>query len=580
MLSYLRVRGLALLDDVTIELDPHLNVLTGETGAGKSIIVDALTVLRGAKMRADIVRAGSEAAVVDAQFELDAKAAEHVGPLLADHGISEGDDPRVLVVKRSIPRTGRGRIFINGQLTTREILAEIAAYLIDICSQHEHHSLTQVSRHIELLDAFAGQEALLERYAETYGAYREAVRTVDALARTAQEAGTQADFLKYQITELERVAPEPGEYERLHARFTLLRESQRWVEFAALSEQLLENADDSVRSRLGRLIDLGCRGKNDSPRLAAITDLLSSAEASVTEALSLIERFVTELEILPGELEQVEERLSELATLRRKHGGELDDLAARLDAMRTELEGLVHTEERLAAAERERELRLAAAIELAERLRAARRASVRKLASAIEHELAGLSLKGARFEPGMQVLDPKELGPRGLDRVEFLFSANPGEPLAPLSRVASGGELSRVLLALRGIVAGEAGVATYVFDEVDAGLGGAVAEGIGQRLARAARSSQVLCITHLPQVAAFATAHLRVDKQLEGGRTTTRVTRLDERERIEELARMLGGARVTQSARDHAAQLVDDARRVPSPKRPTAAGTKSPKKSA
>ncbi|MEB2311151.1 MAG: DNA repair protein RecN [Sorangiineae bacterium] len=554
MLSYLRVRGLALLDDVSLELAPGMNVLTGETGAGKSIIVDALTLLRGARGRADLVRSGEEAATVDAQFELPAPLAARASEILCAHGLPRSD-ANALVVQRVVPASGRGRSLVQAELTTQGVLGELGELLIDICSQHEHHSLVNVARHLELLDGYAHLDQQVGEYGREYREYREARAAIEALGARAAEGGSRADYLRFQIDEIDRVAPEPGEHTTLRQRVALLGDARRWVEFARDAQDQLYEAEDSVAMRIAGLLERARRGAEESPRLCAVVEELSAAQAAVEQAAQLAARFGDELELDPAELERAEERLHELESLRRKHGVEPDALLSRRDAMREELDALEHVEERLGALEQQAlELRrrcVARALEL----RAAREAAAHGLARALEAELAALHIASARLAARVEPAEDDEPGPRGLDRVELLFSANPGEPLAPLSRVASGGELSRVLLALKNVLGGGDRVATYVFDEVDAGVGGAVAEAIGLRLRHAAANHQVLCITHLPQIAAFADAHFRVMKHTEAGRTVTRVLRLSDDERAEELARMLGGAKITDSAREHARQL-------------------------
>ncbi len=560
MLTFLRIRGLALLDDVTLELERGMNVLTGETGAGKSIIIDALTLLRGTKARAEIIRAGDDATRVDAQFELSPVLTARATMVLEPHGITAGEDPESWVVQRVVPRAGRGRCFVNAQLTTREVLAELGELLIDVCSQHEHHSLTQVARHIELLDAHAGLDASLAKYSQAYLQYRAQLAERQALAAKCRDAAARGEFLRFQLEELDRVAPQPGEYDELKSKLELLRDAQRWADYSRDAESLLYEAEDSVILRLGRLIERAKRGTESSSRLALLVDQLEAGRAACEEALVLVQRFGTELELSPGAVETAEERLHELSTLRRKHGGDLEDLATRRQQMAAELETLENVDERLKSLDQASEQQRASCVEIALGLRNSRRKAASQLSAALESGLVALHIPRARFEVQLQSLPPEQLGPKGLDRVEFLFSANPGEPPASLSRVASGGELSRVLLAIRGAVANaSAGVATYVFDEVDAGVGGAVAEAIGQRLALAAKGTQVLCITHLPQIAAFAEAHFRVEKRVIDERTTTRVVRLNMEERVEELARMLGGARVTDTAREHARQLIAEA---------------------
>jgi DNA repair protein RecN (Recombination protein N) len=559
MLSYLRVRGLALLEDVTLELSPGMNVLTGETGAGKSIIIDALALLRGGRGRPELVRAGVDSANVDAQFELTAAHVTRVKPTLDHHGLP-AEDVETLVLHRVLPRSGRGRSLVQGELTTQAVLGEVGQQLIDICSQHEHHSLTNVAHHIELLDGFAHLERELDAYQSAYRAYRATVAALSDVRTRAAEGLKRADYLRYQIEELERVAPEPGEYDTLRQRLTLLRDAQRWAEFARDAREALHESQDSVGTQLAVLAERCRPGAQHSPRLARVSEQLESARIACAEAAHEAARFEAELDLDAGELERAEERLHDLTALQRKHGGSIDEIAARVTAMRAELAELDDSENVVAELERKQSELLARCAQLATKLRDGRRVAASKLSRALETELGALHLARARIEAKLEELPLTELGPRGLDRAEFVFSANPGEPLAPLSRVASGGELSRVLLALKGVVTTGDSVATYVFDEVDAGVGGAVAESIGRRLSRAAAGHQVLCITHLPQIAAFAEAHYSVEKRQQEGRTITVVTRLDEDARVEEMARMLGGARVTDSARKHARQLLAEAR--------------------
>lgn len=555
MLSYLRIRGLALLDDVALEFSSGLNVLTGETGAGKSIIVGALSLLRGSRSRVDIVRDGAEAAIVDAQFEPGSTTAEGVRAVLLEHGLPP-DEPDAVVVQRVVPRSGRGRSFVQATLTTQAALGRVGEELLDICSQHEHHFLTHTARHLEVLDAYAGLEQEVEAYGETYRAWREAGASLDELRDRTRERAQRADYLRFQIEEIDRVAPEPGEHEQLRSRLALLRDARRWAEFARDAHALLYEDDDAVAARLAGLLERARGGSEGSEMLAQIQEQLATAQIACEEAAQTAARFAGELEIDPGELEIAEDRLHELEGLRRKHGIDVDDLAARAEGMRRELEELEHADDHLVAlVSRVEELQRACA-RAAKSLHARRVDAASGLGSAVEQELSALHIPAARLQID---IEGRELGPHGSDHVEFMFSANPGEPVSPLRKVGSGGELSRVLLALKGVLAAQDRVSTYVFDEVDAGVGGAVAESIGRRLRHAAADHQVLCITHLPQIAAFADAHYRVDKITRKRRTITRVARLTDEERVEELARMLGGAKVTKSAREHAAQLIAEA---------------------
>ncbi|MBK6918090.1 MAG: DNA repair protein RecN [Deltaproteobacteria bacterium] len=559
MLLHLRIRGLALLEDVALDLVPGLNVLTGETGAGKSIIVGALSLVRGARGRVELVREGGDSAEVDAQFDLDAAQVERVRAVLERHGHSpEVDGEDGLLVHRAITRAGRSRAAVAGGLVTQAVLAEVGEELVDICSQHEHHFLTHATRHLEVLDAWAKLGGELAEHHGRYHAWQQSRRALHELQERAATRERHLDYLRFAVDELDAVAPDLDEYEALSRRVTLLRNAQRWAEFAREAHATLYDADDAVAGRLASLLDRAKGGRDDSNHLGLIEEQLAVAQIACEEAARAAARFADELEVEPGELEAADDRLHELERLRRKHGVGIGELADKLAQMRAELEQLEHADEHLRALGDRTDELLAAANQSAQRLHVARTEAATGLAAAIEQELAALHIPKARMQ--VQIERDAEPGPDGFDRVEFLFSANPGEPLAPLRKVASGGELSRVLLALKGALAAEDRIATYVFDEVDAGVGGAVAESIGRRLQRAAAHHQVLCVTHLPQIAAFADAHFRVGKLQRKGRTITEVARLDDQERVEEIARMLGGAKVTQSARDHAAELVASAR--------------------
>ncbi len=557
MLSYLRIRGLALLEDVTLELGPGFNVLTGETGAGKSIIVGALSLLRGGRAKSDAIRDGSEIAELEAQFEPPAHLAARVSAALAELALPVDLADGVLV-HRTVSKSGRGRTLVQSTLVTQAVLAAIGESLIDICSQHEHHFLAQTGRHLEVLDAYARLGDVITTYGELYSAWRASADELALLRERTAERARRIDYLKFVIDELEAVAPEPGEHESLRRRVGLLRDARRWAEFARDAHALLYEADDAIAGRLAGLLERVRQGVAGSDQLGVVEEQLALAQVACEEAARAASRFAEELPLDPSELDALEDRLHELERLRRKHGVDADELADLLTAMRTELDELENADEHVARLESRTEKARVAALASATALHEKRVAAAKGLARAVEGELAALHIPKARLDVEVGALE--EPGPLGIDRVEFLFSANPGEPLAPLRRVASGGELSRVLLALKGALAAEDRVATYVFDEVDAGVGGAVAEAIGRRLAKAAVQHQVLCVTHLPQIAAFADAHYRVDKLEKRGRTLTQVVKLDEAGRVDELARMLGGSKVGASAREHASALLEQAR--------------------
>jgi DNA repair protein RecN (Recombination protein N) len=558
VLGYLKIRGLALIDDVSMELGPGMNVLTGETGAGKSMIVDSLTLLRGGRGKGELVREGADQARIQAHFSLPQDP--RLLRLLSELEIPRDDES--LLLERTLQPSGRGRTMANAQLATLGTLGRIGEILLDICSQHEHHGLTQVSRHLELLDAYAGLDPAVASYQQTYEVWRNSKRDLDQLRQRATDALARMDFLRFQIAELDDLRLDAEQYEEDKARLVFLRDAQRWHVFAREAQDTLYESDDAIWGRLGTLLDRGRKGPAQARALREINEQLEAAQIACAEAASAASRLADELDADPEELQAVEERVSTLEHLRRKHGCEIGELGARLQAMRAELESLEGREDELLRLEKLESESREKARELALALHEKRLASSRTLTRAIEGELAALHMPRARMDVHFESIDDAELGARGLDRVELMFSANAGEPIAPLHKVASGGELSRVLLAIKSILATGDHVVTYVFDEVDTGVGGAVAEAIGIRLKRTSFERQVLCITHLPQLAAFADRHFLVRKVERDGRTVTEVVLLDEKERLNELARMLGGAKITESAREHAAALLAEAHAV------------------
>jgi len=568
MLTTLRIQGFAIVDQVEVRLGPGLHVLTGETGAGKSLLVNALHLVLGGRMSAEVLRDGAEEASVEALFEL--PAGHPVFARLEAGGVPppEGRGRAELLVRRTVARGGRGRAFANGCLVTVGMLEGAMRGLVDVSGQHEHVSLLDEGTHLGLLDAFAGLgEGLLAAYRDEFRAVASAVREKAALEADEGERARRLDYLAFQLKELEAADPRPGEDRELERERKLLLSSERLREAARAAEGLAYGEEGSATERLSRaakgIADLAAT----DPRLEAPLALLRSAAAEAEEAGRELSRYAEALGGDPERLAEVEERLDQLRTLARKHGGSLEAALSRREAMRLELEGAAGSGERLLALAREiaeRGPRLAA---LAARLSAARREAARVFARGVQRELEALAMGRCVLEVG---LAPPEggveiaglaLGPEGAERAEMRIAPNPGEPARPLARIASGGELSRVLLAVKRSLMRADPVPTYVFDEVDAGIGGAVAEAVGRLLAEVSRERQVICVTHLPQVAAFADRHHRVEKRVAGGRTWARVEALEgEEERRREVARMLAGSAVTGSALEHAAALIAEAR--------------------
>ncbi|MEI6223638.1 MAG: DNA repair protein RecN [Deltaproteobacteria bacterium] len=579
MLTTLRITGFAVVDQVEVRFGPGLNVLTGETGAGKSLLVGALHLVLGGRMSVDLLREGADEASVEALFELPAdhpalarlEAAGVPARVAAEDGVAE------LLVRRVVSRAGRGRVFVNGTLCTVAILEGALRGVVDVTGQHEHVSLLDPATHLDLLDAFAGAGApggLRARYRESFDALAALVREERALADDEGERARRADYLAFQLEELETVDPQPGEDATLDQERKVLAGAARLAEAARGAEALAYGEEGSAAERIGQAVRALQDAATLDPRLEETLALLRSAAAEVDEAGRALSRYAGTMAGDPERLAEVDDRVAALRGLARKHGGSLEAALSRREAMKVELAGLTGAEGRRgevarAVAERARE-----ASRLAGELGRERRKAAQAFCKAVAGELTGLAMSRCRVEvafsepAGAIEVAGEKLGSAGGETGEILIAPNPGEPARPLARVASGGELSRVLLAVKRALSRVDPVRSYVFDEVDAGIGGAVAEAVGRALTDVARDRQVICVTHLPQVAAFADRHARVEKRVAGGRTTTGVVPLEgEGERRAEVARMLAGQTVTASALEHAAALISAARQ-PAPRRP------------
>lgn len=542
MLRVLRVRELAIIDELELSLGEGLNIVTGETGAGKSILVDALQLVVGGRARPELVRSGAVRAEVEALFELsepEAAAARESGI-----EVSAGE----LLVRRIIEAEGRSRVYIDGRLGTATQLAAVTSRLVDISSQHEHHSLVDPATHLGFLDAFAGlgheRLAMNEAWNRLAAAEAELARVQSSLRED------RADWLRFQLTELDRVPDLAGD----EAELSRLRNVDALGAIVSRVEERLYTGDNALCGSLSRLAsELEATLRFDES-LSPNVDRLRSATTEIEDVASELGKYSRGLRRDPSRLTALEESVHEVRRLRRKHG---DDLPAARKRIADELVHFERAGDALAAAE----VSIAAAKKEVDRLvpmlRHRRESEATRLATGITGELASLGMGEAKVEVDVS---PAGVGPRGADRVEFLIATNRGEEPRPLRKVASGGELSRALLAVKRVLAAEGPAGAYVFDEVDTGVGGAIAEVIGGKLHAVSRHHQVICITHLPQIAAWADAHLHVSKSAAGGRTVSSVRRLSEPESIEEIARMLGGVRVSEAARSAARELRDGAR--------------------
>ncbi len=569
MLRHLHVKNLALIDDLELSFESGLNVITGETGAGKSLLMQAIGLALGGRATADLIRRDTTESVVEAVFGLDTT---RLTPLFAEHGLREAED---ILVRRVITASGRSRVYLNDALTTVARLRQLSAGLLHVYGQHEQQVLREADSALSLLDDFAETTHRVQEMATRYQTLRQAWERLRALTEDKEAAEARQDFVRFQVDEIRRAALRPGEEEELRQERTILVHAERLYQTTSGGEAILTTSDGAVTDQLGRLVaQLRDLTRVDASLNEAVS-LLSDGLAQVEEAALFLRRYGERLSPNPERLEEIDARLALLARLKKKYGGSIETILARQAGLEQELEHIEGGEEAIAALQQEVAQAADTAWVWADELSQERRGAARNLERSIQTELGQLGMQGAHF--GVQFPQPEEdgaspsdspfahngrrLGERGYDRVEFYLSANPGEPLLPLVQVASGGELSRLMLALKALSAAAEATPTLIFDEVDAGIGGGVAEVVGRRLKALADQHQVLCITHLPQIAAFADHAYTVTKTVTHGRTISSAKRLTQRERLQELARMLGGVEITPEARRHAREMLAGARR-------------------
>jgi DNA repair protein RecN (Recombination protein N) len=551
MLRELRLKNFAVVESVDVTFAPGLNVLTGETGAGKSILIDAIVLVRGGRAQSDVIRAEAETATVEAVFAVAGVPAARA--VLEEAGLAADDNGEV-VVRRELARSGRHRAFVNDSAVTVALLERLGDVLLEVHGQHEHQRLLEPARQLDLLDRFADAEDAVARVGALHAKYRAAQDEAERTRIAERDRAQREDLLRFQVSELDAARLRPGEEEELRVEARRLQHAERFLGGLAEAADLLRDAPQSAGERLARTLkvvhDLG----RLDPEFAAPAEALEAARMQIDEALAAIRRLRDGVAAEPGRLDAVHERLAALTRLERKYGDtEAAMLEFRAQAAR-ELERLERHEELMAEQTRvlgelSGELAAAAAA-LSER----RRAAATKLAGQVQKSLRALGMERAQFEVALERLP--ESGPRGADRAELQLSTNPGEEVRPLARVASGGELSRTMLALKSVLARADRIPILIFDEVDAGIGGRVASVVAQTLAAAADGRQVLCVTHLAPIAAVADQHLHVTKSVRAGRTRVAVAPLGSDERVEEIARMLGGAATTAAARQHARDLL------------------------
>ena len=570
MLRLLRITNFAIIDDLEIAFGPGLNVLTGETGAGKSIIFGALNLTLGARAGGDLVRGGAKEAVVESLFEIpDTAGGSAARSLLEEAGVEVEDDGE-LIVRRRVAEAGRSRIYLNGVLGTASLLSQVGERLVNIHGQHAHQSLLRPASHLGLLDDFAETSGARAALGEAVRELKDAEEELGAHREGVRERAQRADLLRFQEEELENAALRSGELAEIEAELPRLRNAGRLVEGAATLYERLYEAEGSLVEKTGEIQRAleGMAALDES--LGALAEEAASAQAQMESLADSLRDYAEGIEHDPQRLETLEARRAVIREMIRKYGADETECLAYLDECREQL-SIVSDEEGTEARLEETldtlrsELSKAALSLSGKRARAALSLDAR-----MEEALAELGLAGAKFQTlithtedpeGFIEMDGRAVAVRadGVDRAQFHFSPNPGEPPRSLSRVASGGELSRLMLALESVLRRADLIPTLIFDEVDAGIGGAVAEVVGRKLKGVSASHQVLVVTHLPQVASLGDRHFRVEKHVEGERTATKVEVLDDDERVEEIARMGTGLEITDAAREHAREMLEKA---------------------
>ena len=563
MLRFLRIKHLAVIDSVEVEFDPGLNVLTGETGAGKSILVEAVGLLLGGRASGDLVRTGEDAAAIEAIFE------------------SGGEE---LLVRREITAQGRSRAFINGALATAGALKDLSSRLIELHGQHEHQTLLDPSTHLGVIDTFGRLDPLLARTTAAFDAMRVSLDELARIRAAARDRESRLDLVTFQLGELDRAglkpasAAEPGEDVELASLRQVLASAERVERLCAESYASLYESDDAVLAGLGgvwrRVAELAELDPQFKPYLEARDGIKSQLE----DLAGFLRKYADSIEASPARLQQVEERLALLERLKRKYGPSLADVIARRDALTRELSDLSQGDARIAELERDVAAARAAFLSAAGTLSKERRAIAKSFGRELESLVAELAMERTKFDVRFNEgqLPESSWTARGIDSAEFFVSPNIGEDLRPLARIVSGGELSRVMLAIKTLTATtrhgfsdatdrppSASAPGLIFDEVDAGIGGRVADVVGRKLRTLGSAFQVLCITHLPQIAAYADTHFEIDKRVDGGRTRTTVRRLDAEGRVEELARMLGGEAISDGLRQSAREMLTERSKAP-----------------
>ena len=554
MLSLLHIENIALIEAADIQFDPGFNVLTGETGAGKSIVVDSISAVLGERTSRELIRTGAKSALVHAVFAGVPKL-----DWLAENGIAQQEE---LLLQREIQTDGRNSCRVNGKLVTVTQLRELGRQLLNIHGQHDGQQLLDPACHLGYLDRFGHTQPILEEYQKVFRELYALRRQISALEMDEAERSRRVDTLTYQIKELERAELKPGEDEELDQRKKLLRSSGKLMDAVKAAEYAL-HGDENAQGALSLVMDAEneIRGvARYSEQMSALAETLAQLRSLADDAAERLRDVGEDLNFSPEELDELESRLDTLYRLKKKYGATVSDMLEYLERCRKELDQIQFADDTIAQLEKQQEKLRKEALEKAEVLSKARKTAAELLERRVQEELSQLDMPKVRFKAEFSAKAGEwGLDETGQDEVQFLMSANVGEALKPIQKVASGGELARIMLALKNVLAEDDGIGSLVFDEVDTGVSGRAAQKVAEKMSQVARHKQVLCVTHLPQIAAMADTHFSVEKGERDGRTFTRVNRLEQVARQRELARLIGGTAMTDAILRSAEELLDQA---------------------
>lgn len=561
MLSDLSIKNFAIIDELRVSFDEGLNVISGETGAGKSIIIGAVSLLLGDRAAAEMIRSQTDTATVEALFNI--KDNIVLQEKLAAMGFDAADE---LIIRRVISRTGKNKVMINDQMATLGNLAMISESLINICGQHEHQIILHAENHIDILDEFGGCHQVRSLYEDLYNRYLQIKLQMEKMENLRKSREEKTELIRFQLKEIKDIDPQAGEDTKLSDEKKVLVNVRKLTDCAGRAYDLLYGEENSITRKLKDVqSQISEIKKIDTCSPVAESDIEANFIALQEAALNL-RNYGKNLFFDPERLAAIDERSEMLNRLKRKYGGALEIVLARKLEMEEELKRVFSVEEELKILKEEEAGIKEDLKKKAEELSHLRKRSARQLTDTVDEEISALNMPHAGFFVNFQkeISGPDEsfanFGPKGTDEIEFYLSANAGEEPKPLNRIASGGELSRIVLALKNVLSQNGSVGTVVFDEVDSGIGGATAEIVGRKLKDLAANHQVICITHLPQIASFGGNHLLVQKRIAGGRTITTVEKLSDDQKIEEISRMLGGVDLTETTRDHAREMLGSAR--------------------